>query len=88
MEIRVKKDQVLKNLVILILEQEVVIIFVNEQDLKVYDGVDEFMYDCLKVSFVKVKVMVDVCLEIVVMEDFVGKLFYEFSYFNGMQVVN
>jgi len=88
METRAQKDQVLKALATLILEQEAAIISANEQDLKAYDGADESMYDRLKVSPVKVKAMADACLETAAMEDPVGKSLYEFSHPNGMQVVN
>ncbi|MHC4379302.1 MAG: aldehyde dehydrogenase family protein, partial [Planctomycetota bacterium] len=88
METRAQKDQVLKALATLILEQEAAIISVNEQDLKAYDGADESMYDRLKVGPDKVKAMADACLETAAMEDPVGKSLYEFSHPNGMRVVN
>lgn len=88
METRAHKDQVLKALATLILEQEAAIISANEQDLKAYDGADESMYDRLKVSPAKVKAMAEACLETAAMEDPVGKALYELDHPNGMRVVN
>lgn len=83
-----KKDQILKTLATLILEQEAAIRSANAEDLKAYDGADESMYDRLKVGSEKVKAMADACLETAAMEDPVGRQLYDFDHPNGMRVVN
>lgn len=82
------KNQVLKTLARLILEQEAAIITANAKDLSAYTGGDESMYDRLKAGEAKVKAMADACLETAEMEDPVGKELYKYGHPNGMKVVN
>jgi glutamate-5-semialdehyde dehydrogenase len=85
---KTSKDQVLKTLARLILEEEAAIIAANAKDLQSYTGEDESMYDRLKAGKAKVKAMADACLETAAMEDPVGKVLYGFDHPNGMRVVN
>lgn len=84
----VDKNQILKDLSRMILENESEIIHRNQLDLGAAQNIDNTLMDRLKVDSKKVAAMALAVDEIIKMEDPVGKVLSRYQHPNGMEVIN